>query len=317
MNLRCDWGKADEDQHSPDCPGLVYHFFPCAENTARKWYRMCNGEARGIDLEEAMAEAVAQLPSIARTYKPERGSVVAVVKPAVWRHLERKFARELRGSTELACEEVPLGEVRADQERAAQLERVQAWAAAAPERAGLLQALDSGRQLTAAQRALFAELRQELGAEVKTAGTWSAARAARYLGLPERTVRELCEAGAVDAVSERGWCVHRRAADKWRRHELAKHLQDGASVRAAAARASASRETARLVLRKACAPRQPGRPPKHDRAELYAALTDCRTAQHTWRNGYPCLSAIAAWMGCARQEVWRAHRKLICQQMTK
>ena len=220
---------------------IVYKFLPLAENTARKWYRMCNGEARGIDLEEAMAEAVAQLPSIARTYKPERASVVAVVKPAVWRHLERKFARELRGSTELACEEVPLGEVRADQERAAQLERVQAWAAAAPERAGLLQALDSGRQLTAAQRALFAELRQELGAEVKTAGTWSAARAARYLGLPERTVRELCEAGAVDAVRERGWCVHRRAADKWRRHELAKHLQDGASVRAAAARASASR----------------------------------------------------------------------------
>ena len=193
---------------------------------------MCNGEARGIDLEEAMAEAVAQLPSIARTYKPERASVVAVVKPAVWRHLERKFARELRGSTELACEEVPLGEVRADQGARRSSSAMQAWAAAAPERAGLLQALDSGRQLTAAQRALFAELRQELGAEVKTAGTWSAARAARYLGLPERTVRELCEAGAVDAVRERGWCVHRRAADKWRRHELAKHLQDGASVRA-------------------------------------------------------------------------------------
>ena len=297
-------------------PSIVYKFLPLAENTARKWHRMCNGEARGIDLEEAMAEAVALLPSIARTYRPERGSVVAVVKPAVWRRLEQKFARELRGSTELLCDDVPEGEVRAEQERAAQLERVRAWAGTDQLRLELLQALDSGRRLIDSERALLADLRQVLGADVNTAGRWSAARAARYLRLPERTLRQLCESGAVDAVRERGWCVHRRAADKWRRGELARHLQDGATVRAAAARSSASRETARRVLRKACEPRQPGRPPKHDRAELYAALTDSRTAPHTWRNGYPCLNRIAAWMGCSRQEVWRAHSRLICQQMT-
>lgn len=289
---------------------IVYKFLPLAENTARKWYRMCNGEARGIDLEEAMAEAVAQLPSIARTYKPERGSVVAVVKPAVWRHLERKFARELRGSTELLCEEVPQGEMRADQERAAQLQRVRAWAGNDRQRLDLLQALDSGRQLTAPERAVFADLRQAMGAEVNTAGRWSAARAARYLRLPERVVRELCEKGAIDAVRERGWCVSRSAATKWRHRKIAGHLHEGATVRAAAASSSASRETARRVLLKACEQRPRGKRPTHDRAELFAALTDSQTAPHTWRDGYPCFRAIAQWMGCDEKEVRRAHKRL-------
>ncbi len=118
---------------------IVYRFLPLAENTARKWYKLCQGEARGIDLDEVLAEARSLLPSIAQTYRRERGSVVAVVKPAVWRHLERKFGATLRGDTERLCEEAPEGEQEASQERQLLAARVRAWANT-PERRQLLEA---------------------------------------------------------------------------------------------------------------------------------------------------------------------------------
>lgn len=290
---------------------IVYRFLPLAENTARKWYKLCQGEARGIDLDDVLAEAVSLLPSIAQTYKRERGSVVAVVKPAVWRHLERKFSATLRGDTERLCDEVPEGEQEATQERQLQAARVRAWAST-PDRRALLEALDSRKTLTnPAQRKLLAELRDHLESPVRTAGLWSAGRAARYLRLPERHVRGLCESGELPAVRERGWCVRRQDADAHRRRKVKDALDAGATVRAAATKGGSGKSTAGRLCMQAGG-RSHGPAPLHDQAELLSALTDETRAPHTWRRGLPCLRAVARYAGCSEKTVRRVYAMAEC-----
>lgn len=291
---------------------IVYKFLPLAENTARKWYRIVQGEARGLELEDVLAEARAQLPSIAKTYDPTRGSVVAVVKPVVWRHLERKYRRDLDGDRErTAIDELPEHAADATQDRAALAQRVAAWANTAA-RSELLTALDAGVILTPAQRELLRELRAHMEApQVPTKGLWSAARAARYLGIPERVMRELCETGQVMAVRDRGWSVTRKEVDGFRRRAVRKRLAEGDTLRQAAAAAAASLVTAQRVHAQLPEPRPVGRPQIHDRALLLAALTNETTAPHTWRRGYPQLRAISRWSGAPQKTVQRLHAELI------
>jgi len=319
---------------------IVYNFIPLAQNTARKWYRLCRGEARGLDLDEVMAEAVALLPSIARTYRQDRGSVVAVVKPAVWRHLERKFASAMRCETELPLRGSSIADsetidpdkdsrepVTAPvQERELEIARIREWANT-PERRLLIEMMDGPGQapksrhdrrprISAERHAqLLGELRAHLGAPKKTPGRlWSAGRAARYLRLPERQVRGLCEEGELPAVRERGWCVQRKDADAYRRRKVRAALEAGATLREAARAGVASLTTAQRVCAKYFGPRRRGRRPSvHDRAELLSVLTDATRAPHTWVNGEPCISAVARFLGCPRMTVQRELQRQLQQ----
>ena len=123
-----------------------------------------------------------------------------------------KFAQELRGSTELLCEEVPLGEVRADQERGA----AGALDARVGCRAGARWAADAPVDRGSARA--FATLRQEQ-ARSKTAGTWSAAiatwacreRTGASYAKPARSMQ--CGAWVVRCI---GGLQTRRAAVSWR-----------------------------------------------------------------------------------------------------
>lgn len=321
---------------------IVYRFIPLAQNTARKWYRIVRGESRGLDLDDVLAEAVALLPSIARTYQPERGSVVAVVKPAVFRHLERKFAPTLRGDTELLRfggggndrealspdKDSKEPSVAPPQEQQLQIARIREWANT-PERRALVESMEgpavSGPgdrharrpRITAARHAeLLADLRAHLGAaaQANRGRLWSAGRTARYLRLPERQVRGLCEDGELPAIRENGWCVRRRDADSYRRRKVKTALEGGATLREAARAGAASLATAQRVHANHFEPRRRGRRSTvHDPIELLAVLTDATRAPHTWIGGEPCVSAVARFLGCPRVTVQRELRRQLQQ----
>ncbi|HMW22540.1 MAG TPA: hypothetical protein PKC59_03815 [Burkholderiaceae bacterium] len=324
---------------SPPHDHIVYNFIPLAENTARKWYRIVRGEERGIDLDDALSEARALLPSIARTYRPERGSVVAVVKPAVFRHLQRKFAPTLRGDTELlryggsgedseALSPDKEPSVSPTQEQELMLTRIREWAST-PERRALVESMEgpatSGPRdrharcprISGARHAeLLADLRAHLGAaaQANRGRLWSAGRTARYLRLPERQVRGLCEDGQLPAIRENGWCVRRKDADSYRRRKVKDALENGATLREAARAGNASVSTAQRVHAKHFEPRRRGRRPTvHDPIELLAVLTDATRAPHTWIGGEPCVSAVARFLGCPRMTVQRELRRQLQQ----
>lgn len=142
-------------------------------------------------------------------------------------------------------------------------------------------------------------------------GIVGAARAAQMLGIAERRLRELCELGELPAEKDaRGrWTVQRKDLAAHRRKAVLRALP-GRSLRAAAAEARVSRETARRAMHRAALVRPRGRRPACDQQRVRDLLSDPAACPRTWRSGRPILKAIAREVGVCPKAVRRELAKL-------
>jgi len=294
---------------------IVFDFLPRAERLARQHWRLLGGPARGVDLDDVLGEVNVTLCKLAQIYDERLGKVVTLLDTAIPRTVQACFRARASRAEGVDLEQVPEPSAAPSQERELTWQQVEKWKQSSPAHAQALEALEHGQRLRAPQRQLIAGLRQQLGASAARKVRQrriAASRAAQLIGQPVRRVRELCESGELPAERSpaNDWLVRRRDVLRLRQKRILRALQEGATQREAVVKTGSSAGAVSRAAKRLPDRLPLGRRPIHDRAEILAALTDETRAPHVWRNGHPCLRAVARHVGCDERQVRRVYGTL-------
>lgn len=295
----------------------VFDFLPLAERIARREWARLGGERRGVNFDDVLGDVNETMVKLAQKYDEHRATVVALLEVAIPRTVRAVFRRHVRHDAQPIEGAVAARlHIRAQQLEAPALRQLADWAGQDEERRAVLDTLERGQRLNGRQRELVSDLRARLGAAAPAQDRrrrMAASSAAALLRQSPRRIREACEAGELPAerALDNTWAVKRRDVLRLRHRKIAGALEQGMTHREAVKASCTSKGAVCRAAQRAKLERPRGRRPVHDRAEILSALTDQTRAPQAWRNGYPCLRAVARYVGCDKTEIRRVHARLL------